>query len=170
MEKPFLKVKKFKESAIIPSKRKEDAAYDLYGIFDEDFVLLKKSEIKMISTGIGIQIPADWVFYIGERGSTGSKGIARRCGIVDSGYRGEVFIPLNNTSNKDIIFSKHEGASLAVYCEENNIDEMNVTIYPQSKAIAQAMILYCPHIEVEEVTDLSDDSERGSGSLGSSNK
>lgn len=170
MDKPFLKIKKFKENAIIPSKRKEDAGYDLYGIFEDDFVLLKKSEIKMISTGIGVQIPADWVFYIGERGSTGSKGISRRCGIVDSGYRGEVFVPLNNTSNKDILFAKSEGAALAVFCEGNNINESEITIYPQSKAIAQALMLYCPHVEVQEVSDLDNDSERGSGALGSSNK
>jgi dUTP pyrophosphatase len=170
MEKPFFKFKKFKDSAVTPSKKSEDAGYDLYGIFEEDFVLLKKAEIKLISIGIGIQIPNDWVFMIKERSSTGSKGIAVRSGIIDSGYRGEVFVPLNNTSNKDVIFTKHKGAALAVLCEKNNINESECTIYPQSKAIAQGLLLYCPHVEVQEVSELDDDSERGYGALGSTNK
>jgi dUTP pyrophosphatase len=170
MEKPFFKFKKFNDGAVTPSKKSEDAGYDLYGIFKEDFFLLKKSEIKLISIGIGIQIPNNWVFMIKERSSTGSNGIAARSGIIDSGYRGEIFVPLNNTSSKDVIFAKSEGAALAVYCEENKINETECTIYPQSKAIAQGLLLYCPHVEVQEVTELDDDSERGSGSLGSTNK
>ena len=170
VKKPFFKVKKFKESAKVPSKRKEDAGYDIYGCFEEDFKVLKTGELWLCPTGIGCEIPEDWVFFLSERGSTGIKGISKRAGIIDSGFRGEIFVILNNTSDKDVIFAKHEGAALAVFCEENNIDEMKVTIYPQSKAVAQALILYCPHIDVEEVSELSDNSERGSGVIGSSNK
>jgi len=42
-------------------------------------------------------------------------------------------------------------------------------IYPQSKAVAQGFLLYCPHVEVEETEELSD-SQRGDGTLGSSGK
>jgi dUTP pyrophosphatase len=167
MDKPFFKVKKLREEAKIPSKREEDAAYDFYGCFDEHFKLLMPGELTMIPTGLSSEIPKDWVLYLAERGSTGSKGIAKRCGIIDSGFRGEIFVVINNTSNKPVVFANHEGPELGVFLEENNLDD--VTIYPQSKGIAQGMLFYCPHVEVEEVTEMSE-SERGEGALGSSNK
>ena len=100
-----LKVKKFNEKAILPSKRKEDAGYDLYGIFDEDPKFLYPGNIYLIPLGIGTQFPDNLVLYITERSGTGSKGISTRAGVVDSCYRGEIKTPLNNTSDKLIIFS-----------------------------------------------------------------
>mgnify|MGYP001229803230 CR=1 FL=1 len=170
VSKPFFKIKKFREDAVIPSKRKEDAGYDLYGCFEDKFKVLKTGEIWLCPTGIGCEIPEDWVLFLNERGSTGTKGISKRAGIIDSGFRGEIFVCLNNTSNKDIIFAKSDGAGLAVFCEENNINESKVTIYPQSKAIAQGLLFWCPHVEVLEVSELSNNSERGTGVIGSSKK
>lgn len=168
MELPYLKVKKLDEKAIIPSKRDEDAGYDLYAHTKEEIIVLEHGEIKLFSTKISIEIPKNWVFYIAERGSTGTKGISQRCGVVDSGFRGEIFIPLNNTSNKIIIFYKDEN-KLNEFLDENNFNKEEVTIYPLNKAIAQGMLLYCPHVEIEEVDELGR-SLRGSNSLGSSNK
>ena len=168
MEKPFLKVKKLNENSIIPSKRDEDAGYDLYGQFEENNVILNPGEVKLIPTGISIEFPKDWVFYIAERSSAGSKGIARRCGVIDSGYRGEILVATNNTSNKTVIFSK-DPENVDEFLKEKNLEKNNCIIYPQSKGIAQGMLLYCPHVEVEEVHDLSD-SLRGDGALGSSGK
>ncbi len=170
VKKPFFKVKKFKENAIVPSKRKEDAGYDIYGCFEEDYKVLKTGELWMCPSGIGYEIPEDWVLLLHERGSTGTRGISKRAGVNDSGFRGEMFVILNNTSNKDIIFAKDTGAGLAVFCEENNINELDITVYPQSKAIAQAILMWCPHADVELVEELSDNSERGAGVIGSSNK
>ncbi len=170
MNQPYLKVKLLDKRATLPSKRDEDAGYDLYGVFNNDFQILKPGEITLLSTKISIEIPQDWVFYIAERGSTGSKGISRRCGIIDSGYRGEIFVATNNTSNKTVIFAKRtEGEELDKFLSENNLEKENITIYPHSKGIAQGILFYCPHVVVEEVHDLSD-SLRGDGALGSSGK
>lgn len=165
-----MKVKKLKEDAKIPFKREEDAGYDIYGVFDEEFKLLKPGETYLTPTGIAVEIPQNWVLYIAERGSTGSKGIAKRAGIVDSGYRGEIFVALNNTSQKPIVFAKEEGMKLAEFLEENNILKEETTIYPQSKAIAQALLLHVPHVEVEEVEELDSTSQRKEGIIGSSGK
>lgn len=170
MDKPYLKVKLLHKEAKLPEKRDEDAGYDLYGIYENEFELMMPGDLKLIPTGISIEIPNDWVFYVAERGSTGSKGISRRCGVVDSGYRGEIFVATNNTSNKPIIFCKDVNSEeLDKFLEENSLEKDKVTLYPQSKGIAQGMLLYCPHVEVEEVHDLSD-SLRGDGALGSSQK
>ena len=165
-----MKVKKLREGAKIPSKREEDAAYDIYGIFEEDFKILMHGELSMIPTGIAVEIPKNWVLYIAERGSIGSKGIAKRCGVIDSGYRGEVFVVINNTSDKPVIFVKSDDTKLDNFLSEKKHTKENVTIYPQSKGIAQAMLLYTPHIEPEVVLELDNTSKRGEGALGSSGK
>ncbi len=163
-----MKIKKLKEEAIIPSKREEDAGYDFYSIFEEDFKLFMPGEIFLAPTGLAFEIPKDWVLYVAERGSTGSKGISRRCGIVDSGYRGELFVALNNTSKKPVLFYKDEWG-IDAFLQSQDLDREKVTLYPQKKAIAQGLLLYCPHVEIEVVEELSD-SQRGEGALGSSKK
>ena len=169
MEQPFLKVKRLDKRAILPSKRDEDAGYDLYAVLDEDFFIFKPGQLHLFPTKISIEIPRDWVFYIAERGSTGSKGISKRCGVVDSGYRGEIFVALNNTSDKTVVFYREDNEKLDSFLQENSLSRDNVTLYPLSKGIAQGMLLYCPHVQVEEVHELGE-SVRGDGALGSSNK
>lgn len=170
MNKPYLKVKLLNDEAILPSKRPEDACYDLYAVIDDDFLILNPGDIHMIPTGIAIEIPEDWIFYITERSSTGTKGLAKRCGVIDSGFRGEMFIPINNTTNKTIILAKNLDRKLDNFLSENNLNKDDITIYPLSKAIAQGMLIYSPHVDVEEVDELSDNSERGDGVLGSTGK
>ena len=169
MQEVYFKVKKVDPRAIIPSKREEDAGYDFYGVFDDEYQVLKHGEITLIPTGISMEFPKDWVLYLAERGSTGSKGIARRAGVVDSGFRGELKVMLNNTSNKTIIFIK-DGVHEHEVLDKISLERDQVTFYPQSKAIAQGMLLYAPHVEVEEVEELSSDSQRGDGMIGSSKK
>ncbi len=168
MEEIYFKVKRLDKKAILPNKRDEDAGYDLYAIIEDEYKILNPGDIYLFGTRISIEIPNNYVFYIAERGSTGVKGISRRCGVVDSGYRGEIFIPINNTSNKVILFYKDE-TKIDTILKENNLEKENISLYPLSKAIAQGMLLYCPHVIVEEVYDLSD-SLRKDGSLGSSDK
>ena len=168
MENPYFKIKRLDERAIAPSKREEDAGFDFYMLIEEEFKLLKKGEIFLAPTKLSCEFPKNWVLIFFERGSTGTKGISKRCGIIDSGYRGEIFIALNNTSNKNILFYKNE-SKIDSFLEENNLEKKDVVLYPQSKAIAQGILLYSPHINIEEVKELSS-SERMGGKIGSSNK
>ncbi|MCA9496676.1 MAG: dUTP diphosphatase, partial [Nanoarchaeota archaeon] len=168
--KPFLKIKKLNPKAILPSKRDEDAGYDVYGLFDEDPKFLYPGNIYLVPLGITTEFPKDYVFYIVERSGSGSKGISTRAGVIDSGYRGEIKTPLNNTSNKLIIFSnKTEEEIKKNYAEKIKGYEEKLIIYPQSKAIAQGLLLYSPHVEIEEVYELGE-SVRGEGGFGSSGK
>ena len=43
---------KMKESAIIPSKRDEDAGFDIYPCFEDDFVIIPRNETIIIPSGI----------------------------------------------------------------------------------------------------------------------
>lgn len=170
METPYLKVKRLNDKAILPSKRNEDAGYDLYGIFDEDPKFLFPGEIFLAPLGISTEFPKDYVLYIVERSGSGSKGISTRAGVIDSGYRGEIKTPLNNTSDKLIVFTnKSEEEIIENYADKIEGYEDKLLIYSQSKGIAQGMLLYCPHVEVEEVHELGE-SVRMSGGFGSTNK
>ena len=97
-KKVDVKFAKVHPNAIIPSKRDEDMGFDIYACFDEDYIAIKPHETKLIPTGIASACNFDYGFLVFERGSTGSKGIARRCGVIDSGYRNEWFIGLTNTT------------------------------------------------------------------------
>ena len=159
----------------VPSKRLEDAGYDLYGVdcdelrtkgyivdlikhdgeINETSVVnglcggvetmyrFPAGEVVMIPIGLATEIIPGVVGIIKERGSTGSKGLAVRCGVIDSGYRGEWFIGIVNVGREDVY-------------------------YPIEKAIAQVVFVKyeSPEWELGELGE----SERGEGKLGSSEK
>ena len=52
---------KVKEDAIIPSKREEDGAFDIYACFEEDFMIIAPHETKLIPTGIASAFSSDYV-------------------------------------------------------------------------------------------------------------
>ena len=97
---------KVKPNAIIPTKEKENAGYDIYACFDEDFIVIPAHETRLIPTGIAATVSDKYYLQVHERGSTGSKGMKYGAGVVDSSYRGEIFICINNVNDNDIVISK----------------------------------------------------------------
>lgn len=157
---------KVNPNAIIPSKRDEDGGYDVYACFDEDYMVIQPHETKLIPSGIATAFSSKWVAIIKERGSNGSKGIAQRCGVIDSGYRNEWFIPLTNTTNKTVTISKLPKEQLPLMLQEG-------IVYPYTKGIAQFIMVEVPKLNTHEVdfdTLKAFESERGLGALGSSGK
>lgn len=102
---------KVKPGGRIPSKRDEDAGYDIYGLIDEPYIVLESRETCMIPTGIASACSEEYYFQLHERGSTGTMGISQRCGVIDSGYRGEWFLPITNLNTKPLCL-KAPGAEL----------------------------------------------------------
>lgn len=163
METIKIKFAKVNPNAIIPSKRLEDAGYDIYPCFNDE-IIIYPNETVMIPCGIASSFESCYVMILKERGSTGTKGMAQRSGVIDSGYRGEWLCPITNTNNKPIIIKD---------ILNDDIYNNNYIIYPKSKAICQALLLPVPITEILEV-DYDDilrvKSERMSGKLGSSEK
>ena len=156
---------KTKQEARIPSRNYPSAGFDVYACFDEDYVVILPNEIKMIPTGIASAFAEDWVAILKERGSTGTKGMAVRCGVVDSDYRGEWFVPISNVNNVPIVIVK-DSVKLPLMLKD-------AIIYPYTKAIAQFIMLHTPKMNTYEVdfeTLKTFESERGTGCLGSSGK
>lgn len=171
-----------KEGVKIPTKREEDAGYDVYAFFEDTYIEIAPHETKIIPTGLYSAFSSDYVAVLHERGSNGVKGIGQRSGVIDSGYRGEWGVPLTNHNDKPLLISKFTGEELISALEkEFNTYQMillkdgldNCIIYPYSKAICQAIFLPVPKlktktISIEELKTIP--SERGEGKLGSSNK
>lgn len=186
---------KVRDNAIIPTKRDEDAGYDVYACFDGDYIVIDIRDTVLIPTGIASALPKDKYIHIEERGSTGSIGMKKSAGIIDSGYRGEWFIAITNCTYRPIIvsnLSKSDFISLAnkdedgdIYVTNDNGEKVYLSytvtdeskedfiFYPSSKAIAQAIVApvlqiatdTIPYEDLKKIT-----SERGVGALGSSAK
>lgn len=157
---------KLKETAIIPSKREEDGAFDIYACFEEDYIVIAPHETRMVATGLASAFSPNYVAILKERGSNGSKGIGQRAGVVDSGYRGEWFVPLTN----------HNTVPLVIMKETYTGDKAafgDAIIYPYEKGISQCIMVEVPQLKAEEISYeelLKFESERGTGMLGSSGK
>ena len=161
-----IKFAKVHPSAKIPSKRKEDAALDLYACFDEDWIRIDPLSSKLIPTGIASAFCSDWAVVFRERGSTGVKNMKINAGVIDSGYRGEYFVSIYNGNKAPLYITKYMDGEQAP-------EPKNAILYPYSKAIAQALVIPVPDVEIEEISfeELeSIESERGNGALGSSVK
>lgn len=169
-----IKFAKIRPDAIIPSKRDEDMGFDIYACFDEDYIVINPHETKMIPTGIASSCSSEYGFLLKERGSTGSKGIAQRCGVIDSGYRGEWLVPLTNTTNKKLFVSKlSEKDTYNKYDNDYSLLGEEIIVYSYFKAITQAIVVPVPKVIVDEISydELREiESERGLGKLGSSYK
>lgn len=162
-----VKFAKVRPTAVIPTKRDEDAGFDIYADFEDDFIIIDPHTTTLIPTGIASACDTDYCFILKERGSTGTKGIAQRCGVIDSGYRNEWFVPITNTTNKKIAIVKKDADYIFMR------DTSGYTIYPYKKAIAQALVVPVPKVNIEELTynELKEiESDRGMGALGSSGK
>ena len=97
---------KVRPTAKIPTKRDEDAGYDIYADFENDYIFINSGDTLGIPTGIACCVSDDYYLQVEERGSTGSKGLKKSAGIIDSGYRNEIIIFITNTSSNDYIISK----------------------------------------------------------------
>lgn len=169
MIKDIIYFAKIRLDAIIPSKDNGNAGYDIYSNFHEDYIVINPHETKMIPTGIASACSNDYYFQLFERGSTGTKGIGQRCGVIDSSYHGEWFVPITNHNIYPIIIIKNNNKKDYLIRSYGN----NIIFYPYEKAICQAVLLPVPQVHVNEIPYeelLKIESQRGTGCLGSSLK
>lgn len=173
MTKDVLYFAKTDSQATIPTKRDEDAGYDVYALIElretehEGVVyeqLLEKDKVNFVGTGIASAMSSNYALsFQHERSSVAKNGMVVVAGLVDSGYRSEIklmVIPIV----KDILITS----------EASEVEEYeDVILYPYNKAISQFTVLLVPDVDVMELPYddlLSIESERGFGGWGSTNK
>lgn len=87
----MLKVKKLHPDATLPtcSRPGEDLAFDLYALED---AILEYSKVQRLRTGIALEMEG-FGFLVRDRSSMAfPKGILTCGGVIDRGYRGEMFV------------------------------------------------------------------------------
>ncbi len=166
---------KVRPTAKIPTKREEDAGYDIYADFAEDTLVIKAHTTYAVPTGVASAFSKDYYVQVEERGSTGKIGLKKSAGVIDSGYRGEYLILLSNVNKKDVVITKKSPEELGkTFVSGGKKHKTNSCIYyPYSKAIAQLIVLPVPKMQINEISyeDLMQiSSERGTGLFGSSKK
>ena len=137
----MLKVKRLNENAILPTKNKGDAGYDLYSLGE---VVLAPNATTLIDTGIALEIPSGYVGLVWPRSGMAVKyGLDTMAGVIDSTYRGELKVLLWNNSDAYMMFKP--GTKIAQLVVQQHLDD-----------------------EVVEVTELSNTfrGENGFGSTG----
>ena len=157
---------KVRPNAIIPTKNREDAGYDIYACFDEDYIMIPPHRTASIPTGIACAVRDKYYLQVQERGSTGSLGMKYGAGVIDSGYRGEIFIVITNTNDVPIMIASEDKRWRA----EGFIAD-DAIIYPAEKAIAQLVVHLVMDMDEQEIpyeTLKEIPSKRGDGALGSS--
>jgi len=137
-----LKVKLLSNLAKLPTKTNElDAGWDLYSTQQ---VTIAPGCRQLISTGIALEIPPGYVGLIWPRsGLSVKKGCDVLAGVIDSPYRGEIKVCLQN-------------------CDKIE----NIEINPGDR-IAQILFQQVPQFQLILAEELSD-THRGDGGFGSS--
>lgn len=136
----LLKVKRLSSGAKLPVRGTPNSAgLDIFA--DEDYIFIDPGETRKIATGIAIQIPPGFVGLFLDKGSIGSQGIHNFAGVIDSDYRGELFVFLHNTRDRPAYFV-------------------------HGQKITQLVIVPYLTMEPYEVDDLTT-TERGNGAFGS---
>ena len=166
---------KMKPNAIIPTKKQEDAGYDTYACFDEDFFVIEPYQTRAVPTGIASAFSSKYYIQVEERSSTGKIGMKKSAGVIDSGYRGEHLILTYNTNSKPIVISKIEESEILDTFEVDGktYKKDEVLFYPYKKAICQLVVHVVPELKTSELEYselLEIKSERGAGAFGSSGK
>ncbi len=171
IDRKTIKFKLLNNEAKLPCKKDGDAGYDIYASFEDNWLIIRPHQTTMIPTGIASAFANDYVAVLKERGSTGTRGLGQRAGIIDASYRGEWFVPITNHNDYTIAIVKD------VWIDEFKArhEAESIRIYPYEKAICQALFLPVPKLSIEQISKIEfaekyAHTERGEGALGSSGK
>lgn len=182
MSKQRVLVKRLHEDAVLPKYAREgDAGFDLYATED---VTIEPGQTMTIPTGLAFAIPKGYELQVRPRSGVSAKSklrVANSPGTIDSGYRGEVGVIVDNVANLqwEYLDENYYGArSVEIKTttlrdmidgdwEGSDFDTPEGTIFiRKGDRIAQAVITEVPAVVFEEVTEL-DETERGAGGFGS---
>ena len=113
-----LNVKILRRGAKMPTYGTEFAAgADLYACLEET-VTIAPHETKLIPIGIAMEIPVGWAGFVHARSGLASKrhlAPANKVGVIDSDYRGEIFVPMHNHSQQEQIIEPGERIAQMVF-------------------------------------------------------
>lgn len=159
-----VKIKRLNENAVIPKYAHEfDAGFDLVATED---IIVEPGETVKVPTGLAFELPPGYEMQIRPRsGVTLKTQIRVQLGTVDSTYRGEVSMIVDNISRDDWSNMARKIDNSYVH---DTIDKYRPGSYIIRKGdrIAQAVIKPVEHATFTEVETLGE-TIRGEGGFGS---
>lgn len=140
-----------------------DAGMDVYA--NEDYVI-NPGETVLVKTGIKVAIPKGYELQVRPRSGLSAKTklrVANTPGTVDSGFRGEVCVIMENTEDQiqDVLWDDERKTISTVKGRTYNIDK--------GDRVAQLVLTrYCTAsaVEISDVTVIGEDRQGGFGSTG----
>ena len=163
-----VKIKRLHPDAVIPQYAHEgDAGFDLVAVED---VIIEPGETKLIRTGLAFELPDGYEMQIRPRsGITLKTKLRVQLGTVDSGFRGEIGVIVDNIAedpcgNESQYLTYIDGLD---YRTDGEMYPNDTYLIRKGEKIAQAVIKPVEQAHFIEVDELSD-SERGEGGFGSS--
>ena len=121
------------------------AAMDLRAVIDEEEKIIKAGESFLVGTGLAFHIadPNYCALVLPSSGLGFKNGIVlgNLVGLIDSDYQGELKVPLWNRSKEDFVLKLGE-------------------------RIAQMLIVPVMQVELNQVQEFSQESQRGEGGFG----
>lgn len=172
-----VKIKRLHEDAVIPRYAHEgDSGFDLVAVED---VLVEPGETVKVPIGLAFEIPRGYELQIRPRSGITSKTKLRvQFGTVDSPYRGEVSVTVDNIGYPSMFINEtYMELAFDYDFAPKHIDGGHPTNYDYAQAntylirkgdrIAQGVIAPVAHATFEEVDELGE-TERGTGGFGSS--
>ncbi len=133
----------FETEEVIPFKKHpDDAAWDLKA---KEEVEIDCLETVPVATGVSVVIPQGYVGILKSRSGLGIEGINVTAGVIDSNYRGEIKVIMQNIGHSKILLKKHT-------------------------RIAQIMVVPCMRNAAFEIGKAPLDTDRGSNGFGSTGK
>lgn len=136
------------EDYVIPSKREEDAGFDIYPSFTDVSRIIQRGETVLLPTNIASSFDSGYYFQLEDRSSMAVKGLKISGGVIDSGYRGEWFVCLTNHSDCDVIITKESNSETWA---TDGRGKNRTLVLPYVKAIAQAVLHDVPETEVKQI-------------------
>ncbi|PEM15220.1 dUTP diphosphatase [Bacillus toyonensis] len=141
-----VKIKRLKDIDLPKYAREFDAGFDLVAAEE---TIIWPGETKVVPTGLAFEIPPGYEFQVRPRsGMTRNTKLRVVLGTVDSGYRGEVGVLVDNI-------------------EIPKVANMKAHVIEKGTRIAQGVIAPVETAHFVEVDELSE-SERGKNGFGSS--
>lgn len=111
-----------KEIKVVPyysAPRYETSGAACFDIAIAEAYTLNPGELHNFSTGLHVETPKGYCMLVFARSSLGQKKciIPNSVGVIDSDYRGEVFVPIMNLSEHALDFTKGQRVAQGMIVE-----------------------------------------------------
>jgi len=138
-----VETKRFHPDAVLPKfALKTDTAMDVFAL---ERTILVPGNVTKVRTGVGIDVPVGYAYFIKDKSSVGSMGVTTLGGVFDAGYQGEIIAIMFNLTDQEIVFEK-------------------------AQKLCQIVFMKIEQPKLVEVVEFSEMTERGVGGFGSTGR